>query len=566
MKIVGLILSFLTAPVRQRNVRLLLLLLAVFAALVAVYSGLFHVLMQAEGQEHSWPTAVYWTLVTMTTLGFGDITFQSDAGRIFSVVVLLSGTLFLLILLPFTFIQFVWIPWVSQRDAERVSRRLDADVAGHLVLTGAGAIEDVLIERARRAGVPHVLLVAEIEEALRLHDRGYRVMLGALDDPRTYVAARVDSAAMVVTTRSDTANTNIVFTVREISPRVPIIATANSPASVDILQLAGAGDVLELGDRLGDAMAERILEAGSRSRILGEIAGVAIAEAVVRGSAPPRTAGELIERSGVHAVGTWHRGEFSPTTPESPLLPGSVVVLAGSRQQLTSYDAIWGEAAARVGAVVVIGGGRVGRRVGAALAAAGIAYKIVERLPERGGDPAHYVIGDAAEFDVLAAAGLAAAAAVVVTTHDDDVNVYLAIYARRLRPNIQVIARANLDRNVSTLYRAGADAVLSYAATGAAAIWNRFRPDESLLLAEGLDVFRVPVPRAIAGGCLSEARIAEATGCQVVAVIAAGGAARCDFAGEAPLAAGAELILIGDAADQERFRDKYARRRRRWRG
>ena len=48
----------------------------------------------------------------------------------------------------------------------------------------------------------------------------------------------------------------------------------------------------------------------------------------------------------------------------------------------------------------------------------------------------------------------------VITTHDDDVNVYLAIYCRRLRPDIAIVARANLDRNVSTLYRAGADAVL----------------------------------------------------------------------------------------------------------
>jgi Trk K+ transport system NAD-binding subunit len=142
----------------------------------------------------------------------------------------------------------------------------------------------------------------------------------------------------------------------------------------------------------------------------------------------------------------------------------------------------------------------------------------------------------------------------VITTHDDDVNIYLAIYARRLRPDIQVIARANLDRNVSTLYRAGADAVLSYASTGAAAIWNRFRPDASLLLAEGLDVFRVAVPRALVGRSIAGTEIAEATGCQVVAVVDNDGRARRRSARGAPLRADAELILIGDAADQARFR------------
>jgi hypothetical protein len=59
-------------------------------------------LMLYEGRQYSWVTGFYWTLTTMSTLGFGDITFHSDAGRLFSVVVLLSGIVFLLVMLPFT--------------------------------------------------------------------------------------------------------------------------------------------------------------------------------------------------------------------------------------------------------------------------------------------------------------------------------------------------------------------------------------------------------------------------------------------------------------------------------
>jgi voltage-gated potassium channel len=136
MKSLPLVLSTMSASLRRRNVRLLLVLLGVFALLVAAYSTVFHVLMEREGQSHSWPTSIYWTLVTMTTLGFGDITFQSDAGRVFSVVVLLSGTVFLLVLLPFIFIQFVFLPWMSLRDAARAPRLVPPGTAGHLVLTG----------------------------------------------------------------------------------------------------------------------------------------------------------------------------------------------------------------------------------------------------------------------------------------------------------------------------------------------------------------------------------------------------------------------------------------------
>jgi hypothetical protein len=56
-------------------------LLALLVVVVAGYSAVFHVLMDREGQRHSWATSVYWTVVTMSTLGFGDITSESDAGR-----------------------------------------------------------------------------------------------------------------------------------------------------------------------------------------------------------------------------------------------------------------------------------------------------------------------------------------------------------------------------------------------------------------------------------------------------------------------------------------------------
>ena len=101
---------------RQRPGQLRLLSLARFllllAALVTLFSVAFHFIMAREGQSHSWVTGFYWVLTVMTTLGFGDITFHSDLGRIFSSVVLLSGVMFLLILLPFTFMEFFYEPWM----------------------------------------------------------------------------------------------------------------------------------------------------------------------------------------------------------------------------------------------------------------------------------------------------------------------------------------------------------------------------------------------------------------------------------------------------------------------
>ena len=55
----------------QRNVRLLVRYLLVVLASVAIYSVLFHVLMEREGRDFSWLTGVYWTLMLPRRLGDG---------------------------------------------------------------------------------------------------------------------------------------------------------------------------------------------------------------------------------------------------------------------------------------------------------------------------------------------------------------------------------------------------------------------------------------------------------------------------------------------------------------
>ncbi len=70
------------------------------------------------------------------------------------------------------------------------------------------------------------------------------------------------------------------------------------------------------------------------------------------------------------------------------------------------------------------------------------------------------------------------------------------------------------------------------------------------MLAEGLDVFRYTVPRALAGSALAATRIREATGCSVVAV-QTGGGTEINPPADRVLPAGGELILVG-TTDAER--------------
>lgn len=529
------------------------------AGLILVYSLLFHVIMEYEGREESWATGLYWTLTVMSTLGFGDITFESDLGRLFSTLVLVSGIIFLLILLPFTFIEFFYEPWMKAQQAARAPTRLLGKVTGHVILVNFDDVTRTLIEKLRQYKYPYVLILPNLEEALRLHDFEYRVMLGELDNPQTYELAQVQTALAVVATASDQVNANVAATVREVSSTVKVIATADTSASVDILELAGSSYVMRLGERMGQALARRVVDGDALAHVIGQFDKLLIAEAMARGtSLVGRTLREsgLRETTGLNVLGFWDRGMFKAAHADTRIDEKTVLVMAGMDEHISRFNALYDSMPPLDVPLVIIGGGRVGQATGAALGARGVDYRIIEKQHLRAPNRDKFVFGDAAELEVLEEAGIREAPAVVITTHDDDMNIYLTIYCRKLRPDIQIISRAGLERNIATLHRAGADFVMSYASTGANAILNLIGRDNILMVAEGLDIFELDVPPSLVGKTIAEAAIRAKTGATVVAV-RDGQQVHVTLDPSQRLAEGNRVILIGTPAAEESFLNLY---------
>jgi K+/H+ antiporter YhaU regulatory subunit KhtT len=121
---------------------------------------------------------------------------------------------------------------------------------------------------------------------------------------------------------------------------------------------------------------------------------------------------------------------------------------------------------------------------------------------------------------------------------------------------MQILSRASEDRNVSTLHRAGADFVMSYASLGANTIFNFLINEETMLLAEGLNFFHLPTPKSLLGKTLMSSDIREKTGCTVIAIIKEGSA----YINPDPnikLGREEELILVGTYEAERSFLKEF---------
>lgn len=557
--IVSQISFFLTSSTTRRNTRLLFKFVLMLFLIVSLFSFLFHVIMLYEGREFSIITGFYWTLTVMSTLGFGDITFASDLGKTFSIFVLVSGIFFLLILLPFTFIQFFYAPFLQSRQQFRAPRELNKNVSGHIIITNYDSVTSSFINKLKEYDYKYVVLSSDVQQANELHDSEINVVYGGVDDPKTYIAVNVEKSAMVVATGNDRTNTNIAFTVREICSKVMIVTFSKNRDAVDILKLAGSDFVLQLGEMLGAALSRRVSIGKGRANPVGNFDKLIIAESPVIDTG---LVGKTLRKSmirqytGVNVIGIWERGSFSLPNPDTMILKSTVLVLAGTKKQIASFDKHFHSLKKETTLVIIIGAGTVGLAAAKQFKEREIDYRIIERDPEKVKNVGNTIIGDASDINVLEKAGIKAADACLITTNDDDTNVYLTIYCRRLRPDIQILTRANLEKNFSTLYRAGSDMVMSYTNIGADAIFNLLNKGNIILIAEGLQVFSVLAPETLKGKCLSESDIRSQTGCSVIA-IKNNSDVNLNPMPETVINKADEIILIGTSDSQKIFMEKF---------
>ena len=490
--------------------------------LVSLYTIIFQIIMvRVEGASHSWIAGFYWVLINMTTLGTGDLYFTSDIGRLFTVIVLISGVFFLLIILPFTIISHFVFPWMEEKAKHRIPTSPARPLQDHVIICGKDSIAMNLVEKLRLTNQPFIFVEADADKAESLHNENYPVIHSDLSKEETYNKLNINDAKILFANQSDVVNSQIALTMRGIS-ETPIVALAEIGASKDILHFAGCNYVIPVKEILGKYMANRCVAGATHTKVMGNLEKLKIVEFPVYGTPfMDKKISELKirETTEINVVGIWERGKFFTPTPDHQLKSTSVLLLMAEKEKLIEFDAFMSIYVQSDKPIVVIGAGAVGLFVARELDKKGIPYFLIDTIDcKQTLEKGQFIRGDAKEREVLERAGIMEAPTVVVTTSDDGTNGYLTLYCRSLNKDLRIVSRAHLDRNVDPIHKAGADFVVSYSSTGTSIINNLLQKRHLTLLAEGLHIFRHKTPSKLNGKTISGANVGALTGCNIIAL------------------------------------------------
>jgi voltage-gated potassium channel len=427
--------------------------------LVLSYGIIFMALMSNEGQEQNVNpiAALYWVLSTITTLGYGDIVFRSQIGRLFSILVALSGIFILwALILP------LMVAPRLRSLVETTPTSVHAKIKNHIIISGYNYMLEPLSERLTLRQIPF-LIIERSEEIARSIYRQYPTLWGDPSDHEVLNRANISSARLFITNETDELDAEVILSIRAIS-EIEIIEIVTDLNRVRFLCYAGASRTISPKTLVGTLIAQIALPPknvfpGSMP-LFGSLMLVEFPIHPGSELTKHNMTVDVIKKPGVNIVGMWQKGVFLPDPgPETIIQSNSVLVAVGDIQQLSRIRDLT-SVVRKDWPLVILGYGDVGQKVAKELHDSGIEPVIVDRR-HPGETSFIHITGEATSEAVLIEAGIKDAAGVMILLNNDPDVIYCTLLVKNLNPNAFVIARANRIRARETIYKAGADYVAS---------------------------------------------------------------------------------------------------------
>jgi voltage-gated potassium channel len=337
------------STLEQKYQRLLQELIA--GALVLFGVALIGTLWYRLVEGWSWSDAVYMTVITLATVGYGETNPLGTRGRLFTIALILMGVMTIGYIVN-RFTEAIIQGYFQEGIRLRQRRRLIDSLTEHYIVCGFGRTGRQIALEFKAEAIPFVIVDSQAEQVVEAQELGCIAVQGdaTLDD--TLFQVGIERAiCLVAALPSDAENLYTVLSAKTLNPQIRAIARASTEEALKKLQRAGADAVVSPYITGGKRMAaaalrpqvldfmDGILTGSDRSFYLEEflldpqtspVIGQTLREARLRSQT-----GALVlairRADGILIAGP---------TGETPLLPGDLLICLGTAEQLRLLNRI----------------------------------------------------------------------------------------------------------------------------------------------------------------------------------------------------------------------------------
>lgn len=242
------------SPVRSLGLRIAIALGLVAFVVFAVYVDR-HGYRDSDGSDVSLLDAIYYTTVTMTTTGYGDITPVSDSARTVNIIIITPLRVLFLILLVGTTLEVL-----ATQGRERIkTARWRKHMKNHVVIVGYGTKGRAAVQTLTGSGFEResiVVIDPSNQASLEAQADGVASILG--DATRRDVLVRAEAALasqIIITTNRDDSAVLATLIARQLNPKAHIIVAVREQENIHLLRQSGADQTVTSSEAVGRMLA-----------------------------------------------------------------------------------------------------------------------------------------------------------------------------------------------------------------------------------------------------------------------------------------------------------------------
>ncbi|WP_040251446.1 potassium channel family protein [Psychroserpens mesophilus] len=209
--------------------------------------------------NYSWVDSVYMTVITITTVGFGEVQPLDDHAKIFTIFLILASV----IILGYA-ITVITEYILSKNDLEELKqkemqKKIDS-FNNHIIICGFGRNGKQAAKKLIAYNKPFVIVEKDKEVIEKYQEDDLPFVFGNANEDDTLIKAGIERASTLISALpNDADNLFVVLSARQINKHMSIISRASQETSYEKLKLAGANNVI-LPDRIGgDHMASLVV-------------------------------------------------------------------------------------------------------------------------------------------------------------------------------------------------------------------------------------------------------------------------------------------------------------------
>ncbi len=292
--------------------------------------------MTIEG--YGWVDALYMTVITLSTVGYGEIHPLGTGGRLFTIAVIVAGFA-TLVYTGSVLTRLFASGEVSEQIRERRARKMREELHDHVIVAGYGRVGQSVVRALRKLGRPCVVLDLDTEHAAALAATDVVFVKGdATNEDDLADAGLARAAGLVAATDRDATNLVVVLTARATRPDLRIVTRVNESRWVPRMTNAGADVAESPYDSYGASLAASAVTPAVLDLHNLPLLGLATEEIVIDASSRfvGRPISDLLdEHVGIYVLGLRREQHLQPWHEVTgPIREGDIVLVLGTPEYL----------------------------------------------------------------------------------------------------------------------------------------------------------------------------------------------------------------------------------------